>query len=169
MGGAPEAVLRIIFQGKFKLTESPARIGSHDRPLEFDAFDGQFDCGRKYFQTAGGLARNLGGLESLSLRGGGPGDSGDCGVYCGSFSRYEETGGLYLYARDALGRFGGLLVAWMTLADADCGAGSGGNLVWEVQREVLYATGKRAGKFLTLFPAHRHLDCQHFGVKTGRI
>ncbi|HTQ95298.1 MAG TPA: APC family permease [Candidatus Acidoferrum sp.] len=29
-------------------------------------------------------------------------------------SRYEETGGLYLYARDALGRFAGLLVAWLT-------------------------------------------------------
>ncbi len=29
-------------------------------------------------------------------------------------SRYEETGGLYLYARDALGRFPGLLVAWLT-------------------------------------------------------
>jgi len=29
-------------------------------------------------------------------------------------SRYDETGGLYLYARDAFGRFTGLLVAWLT-------------------------------------------------------
>jgi amino acid transporter len=29
-------------------------------------------------------------------------------------SRFDETGGLYLYARESLGRFAGLLVGWLT-------------------------------------------------------
>jgi basic amino acid/polyamine antiporter, APA family len=29
-------------------------------------------------------------------------------------SRYEETGGVYLYAREAFGRFTGILIAWLT-------------------------------------------------------
>src|SRR5207249_5363813 len=54
-GGACE----IIFKG-IQVDRTPARIGAHDRPLEFDGFDGEFDRGRKHFQAAGGLGAEFG-------------------------------------------------------------------------------------------------------------
>jgi len=131
-GGACE----IIFKG-IQIDGKPARIGAHDRPLEFDGFDGQFDCGRKYFQTAGGFGSESGRLESVELRGGGLGILVIAGCIAEVSSRYEETGGLYLYARDALGRFAGLLVAWMTWLTRIAAPAAAANLVWRYSAKFL--------------------------------
>src|SRR6201998_4972729 len=60
------------------------------------------------------LAARLGGLSPLSCLGAGVGVVIIAACIAEVSSRYEETGGLYLYARDAFGRFTGLLVAWLT-------------------------------------------------------
>ena len=59
------------------------------------------------------LAERLGGLSPLSCLGA-AGILNIAACIAEVSSRYEETGGLYLYARDALGGFAGLLVAWLT-------------------------------------------------------
>lgn len=59
------------------------------------------------------LAARLGALSPLSCLGAGAGILIVAGCIAEVSSRYDETGGLYLYARDALGRFAGLLVAWL--------------------------------------------------------
>jgi len=70
--------------------------------------------GVSIFKLPADLARNLGGWSPLSCVAAGLGILVIAGCIAEVSSRYEETGGLYLYARDALGRFAGLLVAWMT-------------------------------------------------------
>jgi basic amino acid/polyamine antiporter, APA family len=59
------------------------------------------------------LAARLGALSPLSCLAAGAGVLIIAACIAEVASRYDETGGLYLYARDALGRFAGLLVAWL--------------------------------------------------------
>jgi len=67
--------------------------------------------GVSIFKLPGDLAARLGGLSPVSCLGAGAGILIIAGCIAEVSSYYEETGGLYLYARDTLGRFAGLLVA----------------------------------------------------------
>src|SRR5262250_360836 len=61
------------------------------------------------------LAKQLDGYSPLSCVIAGCGALTIAAVIAEIASRFELTGGLYLYARDSLGRFPGLLVAWLLL------------------------------------------------------
>ena len=65
-------------------------------------------------------------------------------------SRYEETGGLYLYARDALGRFAGLLVAWLTWLTRIAAPAAAANLFCTYLAQFVPAAGSRRGQVLVL-------------------
>jgi amino acid transporter len=84
-------------------------------------------------------------------------------------SRYEESGGLYLYARDALGRFAGLLVAWMTWLTRIAAPAAAANLVWTYAAKFFPQLENTQGKFLVLALLLGHLalfNC--LGVKMGK-
>src|SRR5262250_1463560 len=61
------------------------------------------------------LARQLDGYSPLACVIAGCGALIVAAVIAEIASRFENTGGLYLYGREALGRFPGLLIAWLLL------------------------------------------------------
>src|SRR5580704_4547927 len=93
------------------------------------------------------LAAKLGGLSPLSCLGAGLGVLVIAGCIAEVSSRYEETGGLYLYARNALGRFAGLLVAWMTWLTRIAAPAAAANLVWTYSAKFFPRLESGLGKF----------------------
>jgi len=84
-------------------------------------------------------------------------------------SRYEETGGLYLYARDAFGRFVGLLIAWLTWLTRIAAPAAGANLFCIYAAGFFPALGTRKGEVLVLVVLIGHLALLNYiGVKTGK-
>ena len=125
--------------------------------------------GVSIFKLPADLARNLGGWSPLSCVAAGAGILVIAGCIAEVSSRYEETGGLYLYARDALGRFAGLLVAWMTWLTRIAAPAAAANLVWTYSAKFSPRLGSGPGKFLVLFLLIGHLALfNYFGVKTGK-
>ncbi len=125
--------------------------------------------GVSIFKLPADLARNLGGWSPLSCVAAGAGILVIAGCIAEVSSRYEETGGLYLYARDALGRFAGLLVAWMTWLTRIAAPAAAANLVWTYSARFFPQLESGAGKFLVLFLLIGHLALfNYFGVKMGK-
>jgi amino acid transporter len=125
--------------------------------------------GVSIFKLPADLARNLGGWSSLSCAAAGAGILVIAGCIAEVSSRYEETGGLYLYARDALGRFAGLLVAWMTWLTRIAAPAAAANLVWTYSAQFFPRLESGAGKFLVLFLLIGHLALfNYFGVRMGK-
>ncbi len=125
--------------------------------------------GVSIFKLPADLARNLGGWSPLSCVAAGLGILVIAGCIAEVSSRYEETGGLYLYARDALGRFAGLLVAWMTWLTRIAAPAAAANLVWTYSARFFPRLESGAGKFLVLFLLIGHLALfNYFGVKMGK-
>jgi len=125
--------------------------------------------GVSIFKLPADLARNLGGWSPLSCVAAGLGILVIAGCIAEVSSRYEETGGLYLYARDALGRFAGLLVAWMTWLTRIAAPAAAANLVWTYSARFFPQLESGAGKFLVLFLLIGHLALfNYFGVKMGK-
>jgi amino acid transporter len=84
-------------------------------------------------------------------------------------SRYEETGGLYLYARDALGRFPGLLVAWLTWLTRIAAPAAVANLFCTYLGQFLPFASTRRGEWLILALLLGHLAFLNYvGVKNGK-
>lgn len=84
-------------------------------------------------------------------------------------SRYEETGGLYLYARDAFGRFAGLLVAWLTWLTRIAAPAAAADLFCTYAAQFVPALGTRKGELLTLAMLIGQLALFNYvGVKTGK-
>jgi len=84
-------------------------------------------------------------------------------------SRYDETGGLYLYARDAFGRFAGLLVAWLTWLTRIAAPAAGANLFYTYLVMFFPALGTRTGELLVLALLIGHLALLNYiGVDTGK-
>jgi basic amino acid/polyamine antiporter, APA family len=84
-------------------------------------------------------------------------------------SRYEETGGLYLYARDALGRFAGLLVAWLTWLTRIAAPAAAANLFCTYAAQFVPSLGTRKGELLILAALIGQLAVFNYvGVKTGK-
>ena len=85
-------------------------------------------------------------------------------------SRYEETGGLYLYARDAFGRFVGLLVAWLTWLTRIAAPAAVANLFCVYLARFFPALGSRQGKFIVLAVLIAQLALFNYvGVRTGNL
>jgi basic amino acid/polyamine antiporter, APA family len=115
------------------------------------------------------LAAKLGGLSPFCYLG-----AGACIVLIAACiaevsSRYEETGGLYLYARDALGRFPGLLVAWLTWLTRIAAPAAAANLFCTYLAQFFPALGSRMGELLILAVLIGQLAFfNYIGVKTGK-
>ena len=125
--------------------------------------------GVSIFKLPADLARNLSGWSPLSCVAAGAGILVIAGCIAEVSSRYEETGGLYLYARDALGRFAGLLVAWMTWLTRIAAPAAAANLVWTYSAQFFRRLESGPGKFLFLFVLIGHLALfNYFGVRTGK-
>jgi basic amino acid/polyamine antiporter, APA family len=125
--------------------------------------------GVSIFKLPADLARNLDGWSPLSCVAAGAGILIIAGCIAEVSSRYEETGGLYLYARDALGRFAGLLVAWLTWLTRIAAPAAAANLVWSYAAKFFPAVDNHPGKLLVLFLLIGHLaifNC--LGVKMGK-
>lgn len=125
--------------------------------------------GVSIFKLPADLAKNLGGWSPLSCVAAGAGILVIAGCIAEVSSRYEETGGLYLYARDALGRFVGLLVAWMTWLTRIAAPAAAANLIWTYAAKFLPGLESTSGKFLVLIVLMGHLavfNC--LGVKMGK-
>ena len=125
--------------------------------------------GVSIFKLPADLARNLGGWSPLSSMASGAGILIIAGCIAEVSSRYEETGGLYLYARDALGRFVGLLVAWMTWLTRIAAPAAAANLVWSYTAKFFPQLENPTGKFLVLLLLMGHLAVLNcIGVKMGK-
>jgi amino acid transporter len=125
--------------------------------------------GVSIFKLPADLARDLHGWSPLGCVAAGAGILVIAGCIAEVSSRYQETGGLYLYARDALGRFAGLLVAWMTWLTRVAAPAAAANLVWSYAAKFLPDLANKRGKFLVLVVLIGHLalfNCR--GVKMGR-
>jgi len=125
--------------------------------------------GVSIFKLPSDLARNLGGWSPLSCVVAGAGIVVIAGCIAEVSSRYEETGGLYLYARDALGRFAGLLVAWMTWLTRIAAPAAAANLIWTYAARFLPGLETVPGKFAFLAVLMGHLALLNcLGVKMGK-
>ena len=115
------------------------------------------------------LAARLGGLSPFSCLGAGAGVLIIAACIAEVSSRYEETGGLYLYARDALGRFPGLLVAWLTWLTRIAAPAAAANLFCTYLAQFFPALGSRTGELLILAVLIGQLAIfNYIGVKTGK-
>jgi basic amino acid/polyamine antiporter, APA family len=115
------------------------------------------------------LAARLGALSPLSCLGAGLGVLIIAGCIAEVSSRYEETGGLYLYARDALGRFAGLLVAWLTWLTRIAAPAAVADLFCTYLAQFFPSLGTRTGELFVLAVLLGHLALLNYiGVKTGK-
>jgi APA family basic amino acid/polyamine antiporter len=125
--------------------------------------------GVSIFKLPADLARNLGGWSPLSCVAAGAGILVIAGCIAEVSSRHAETGGLYLYARDALGRFAGLLVAWMTWLTRIAAPAAAANLLWTYAAKFFPALENTTGKFVVLVLLMGHLALLNcLGVKMGK-
>lgn len=84
-------------------------------------------------------------------------------------SRYEETGGLYLYARDAFGRFTGLLVAWLTFLTRIAAPSAVANLFCTYFAQFFPALAARRWQLVVMAVLITQLAVfNYIGVKTGK-
>jgi basic amino acid/polyamine antiporter, APA family len=115
------------------------------------------------------LAAKLGGLSPLSCLGAGAGILIIAGCIVEVSSRYEETGGLYLYARDALGRFTGLLVAWLTWLTRIAAPAAVADLFCTYLAQFFPIVGTRGAQLIVLFVLLGHLAFfNYLGVEAGK-
>jgi basic amino acid/polyamine antiporter, APA family len=114
------------------------------------------------------LAERLGGLSPFSCLGAGAGILIIAACIAELSSRYDETGGLYLYARDALGGFAGLLVAWLTWLTRIAAPAAAANLFCTYAAQFVPALGTRTGELMTLALLLGQLAFfNYIGVKMG--
>jgi amino acid transporter len=115
------------------------------------------------------LAAKVGALSPLSYVVAGGGILIIAGCIAEVSSRYEETGGLYLYARDVFGRFVGLLVAWLTWLTRIAAPAAVANLFCTYLAQFAPVIGSRNGRLLVLAALISQLAFfNYIGVKTGQ-
>jgi len=84
-------------------------------------------------------------------------------------SQFEETGGLYLYARHAFGVFPSLLVGWLTLLTRIVAPAAGANLFCIYAAQFFPAlAGRKAVIVMLLVLISQHALFNYIGVKTGK-
>ena len=125
--------------------------------------------GVSIFKLPADLAAKLGWLSPLSCLFAGIGILIVAGCIAEVSSRYDETGGLYLYARDALGRFAGLLVAWLTWLTRIAAPAAAANLFCSYFAKFVLAVGSRRGEIILLAVLIGHLAILNYvGVRSGQ-
>jgi APA family basic amino acid/polyamine antiporter len=124
--------------------------------------------GVSIFRLPSLLAEKIGAYSLLSCVAAGAGILIIAGCIAEVSSRYEETGGLYLYARDALGRFAGLLVAWLTWLTRIAAPAAAANLFCTYAAQFFPVLGARTGELAVLAVLIGQLAVVNYiGVKTG--
>jgi APA family basic amino acid/polyamine antiporter len=124
--------------------------------------------GVSIFRLPSLLAEKIGAYSPLSCLAAGAGILIIAGCIAEVSSRYEETGGLYLYARDALGRFAGLLVAWLTWLTRIAAPAAAANLFCTYAAQFFPVLGTRTGELAVLAVLIGQLAVVNYiGVKTG--
>lgn len=125
--------------------------------------------GVSIFKLPADLAAQLSGLSPVGCLGAGVGILIIAGCIAEVSSYYDETGGLYLYARDALGRFAGLLVAWLTWLTRIAAPAAAANLFCTYAAQFYPVLATRRGELLLLGALIGHLALLNYiGVKTGK-
>jgi len=125
--------------------------------------------GVSIFKLPADLAAKLGWLSPLSCLLAGAGILLVAGCIAEVSSRYEETGGLYLYARDALGRFAGLLVAWLTWLTRIAAPAAGANLFCAYLAQFCPVLHSHSAELIVLLLLIGHLALLNYvGVRTGQ-
>jgi len=114
------------------------------------------------------LAGRLGGYSPLASMAAGLATVLIAGCIAEVSSRYEETGGVYLYARDAFGRFAGLAIAWLTWVTRIAAPAAAANLFVIYTAQFYPALGTRWGRMGVLAALIGQLAVvNHLGVKQG--
>lgn len=114
------------------------------------------------------LAGRLGGYSPLACVASGAAILLIAGCIAEVSSRYEETGGIYLYARDAFGPFTGLAIAWLTWLTRIAAPAAAGNLFVTYAAQFVPALGTRGAKLAVLAVLIGQLALvNHLGVKKG--
>lgn len=114
------------------------------------------------------LAGRLGGYSPLACLASGAAILLIAGCIAEVSSRYEETGGIYLYARDAFGPFTGLAIAWLTWLTRIAAPAAAGNLFVTYAAQFIPALGTRGAKLGVLAALIGQLALvNHLGVKQG--
>jgi basic amino acid/polyamine antiporter, APA family len=115
------------------------------------------------------LAARLGALSPISCLGAGIGILIIAGCIAEVSSRYDETGGLYLYARDALGHFAGLLVAWLTWLTRIAAPAAVADLFCTYLAQFFPSLTTYHAKLIVLAVLLGHLAfLNYIGVKSGK-
>jgi APA family basic amino acid/polyamine antiporter len=124
--------------------------------------------GVSIFRLPADLAGKLSGLSPWSCVGAGAGILIIAGCIAEVSSRYGETGGLYLYARDALGQFPGIVVAWLMWLTRIAAPAAAANLFCSYLARFLPVLETRTGELFVLVLLIGSLAMfNFFGVKTG--
>jgi basic amino acid/polyamine antiporter, APA family len=124
--------------------------------------------GVSVFRSPADLAGKLGGLSPWSCVAAGAGVLIIAGCIAEVSSRYGETGGLYLYARDALGQFPGIVAAWLMWLTRIAAPAAAANLFCGYLARFIPLLGTRAGELFVLVPLIGSLALfNFFGVKAG--
>jgi basic amino acid/polyamine antiporter, APA family len=125
--------------------------------------------GVSIFRLPSLLAEKIGAYSPISCLAAGAGILIIAGCIAEVSSRYEETGGLYLYARDALGRFAGLLVAWLTWLTRIAAPAAAANLFCTYAVQFFPTLTSRRGELLLLAVLIGQLAVfNYIGVRTGK-
>jgi len=125
--------------------------------------------GVSIFKLPADLAAKLGWLSPVSCLLAGAGILIVAGCVAEVSSRYTESGGLYLYARDALGQFPGLLVAWLTWLTRIAAPAAAANLFCTYLAQFFPSLGTKQAEVLTLVLLLGHLALLNYiGVRAGQ-
>jgi len=84
-------------------------------------------------------------------------------------SRFETTGGLYLYGREALGRFSGLLIAWLILLTRIAAPAAAADLFANYLGQFIPSLHGKLAEICLIAALIGHLALLNYiGVKTGK-
>jgi len=106
--------------------------------------------GSGIFGLPSALAARLGGLSPLVCILAGLGVLVMAACIAEVSSYYDETGGLYLYARDAFGRFAGLLTGWLIWLTRIAAPAAAANLFCTFLAQFFPAVATKTGTLLVL-------------------
>ena len=115
------------------------------------------------------LAKQLDGYSPLSCIVAGSGALIIAAVIAEIASRFEITGGLYLYGREALGRFSGLLIAWLILLTRIAAPAAAADLFANYLGQFIPGLHGKFAEICLIAPLIGHLAILNYlGVKTGK-
>jgi len=116
------------------------------------------------------LAARLGGYSVFASLASGAGMLVIAGCISEVSSRFEETGGLYLYARVALGRFAGLLVGWLIWLTRIAAPAAAADLFATYAGQFFPFLRGRFAEIVVVALLLAHLAAiNYFGVKMGKV